>query len=170
MVQRPCRGKWLDSGFILEIKTTKFIRSHLHLPLPLCIARLKGHFITAHPHYLWILHLFARLSVTPKPIQRCSPGHCGHTQSHGNSCCLVWIFPVEVKQGATLTSCFSSHCKTGLLAFYFVLCFLNSCAFHWFHFLKCPLSVCWLVFLSIRRLWCALWRKCVLDKLHLDMN
>ena len=117
--------------------------------------------ITAHPHYLWILHLFARLSVTPKPIQRCSPGHCGYTQSHGNICCLVQIFPVEVKQGATLPSCFSSHCKTGLLAFYFVLCFLNSCAFHWFHFLKCPLSVCWLVFLSIRRLWCALWRKCV---------
>lgn len=64
-------------------------------------------------------------------------------------------------RGHSLPSCFSSHCKTGLLVVYFVLCFLNSCAFHWFHFLKCPLSVCWLVFLSVRRPWCALWRKCV---------
>lgn len=109
MVQSPCRGKWVDSGYILEIKTTKFIRSHLHLPLPLCIARLKGHFITAHPHYLWILHLFAHLSGTPKPKQWCSPGHCGHTQSHGNICRLVRVFPVEVKQGATLRLLASAH-------------------------------------------------------------
>ena len=122
MDQSPCRGKWLDSGYILEIKTTTFIRSHLHLPLLLCIARLKGHFITAHPHYLWILHLFASFSVTPKPIQWCSPGHCGHTQSHGNICCLTCIFPAEVKQGATLCLLASAH-TVKLVSLWSILCY-----------------------------------------------
>lgn len=83
-------------------------------------------------------------------------------------------FPAEFKQGDTLPSYFGYytikkcpfHC---LLAHFSHFC----CFCWWFHHLKWCLSVelkyC-LVFLSTRRLWCALGWKCVLRKLCSGMS
>lgn len=82
---------------------------------------------------------------------------------------LIYMFPAGIAQRDALSSCFSSHtiykCRFCCKLF---LCFCAFC--WWFHKLIWPPGVvlkCCLMFLSTRRLWCALQRKThVLDKLH----
>ena len=91
-----------------------------------------------------------------------------------NLSCPMCKFPAEVEQGDALPSCLSSHavnkcpfCRQFSTTFFAFLCFLLILLVQW------PWSVvlnCCLVFLSRRRLWGALWRKYILNKLHSGKN
>ena len=81
---------------------------------------------------------------------------------------LMYMFPTEVEQGSALLSYFNSDIVNkspfcGAMFFTFLCFLLVILLFKW------PPSVvlnCCLVFLSVRKQWCAFWRKYVLDKSH----
>lgn len=85
--------------------------------------------------------------------------------------CLMHVFPAKAERSDPLPSPFGSHILNRFLFISLVPCFLHFCAFCWWCGClkkKNPNIVlkCRLVFLSVKKLWCTLWRKRVLDKLH----
>lgn len=92
----------------------------------------------------------------------------------GNTRCM---FPVEVKQGDVLSSCFSSHTinKCPFYGFFSVTFFTGLC-FLWVislfkMALKCPATVLSSFFLGVKRAArCLMEKTCVLDKFRSGMN
>lgn len=132
-----------------------------------CFHRIGG------PHYSWICmylrtHLLAKIYMEP-------PNHihmvlswpvANMLQVARNLSCLTRCFPAHVEWDEALLSAFSSHSVNKSI---FATVFSCFCAFPcWFYCLKLPPSIelpCCLIFLCARRLWCALWRKHMSDKL-----
>lgn len=130
---------------------------------------------TVDPHYSQISYLCICLPakfVIPKSVlcHFCGQSQRGIKRQKISAATCKHMFSTEVKLVSSLPTCFSSQ-TINKCSFHNLLgvMFFTFCVFCWWlHCLKWPPSVVlkwWLVFLSARRLWCALWRKYTLDKL-----